>query len=208
MSSAEQFEADPELEAALYDLCEALSDNDSSELSTLVSAGLEADPAVAVSLLSAVGGQDAARMRQFAIPDDLHAYALIVSKIIQDLTSTTPSAKNTGEASGNNIHRLSCLQLYNLAGQMSLPSFEQCQRFLSKRLEMREMSKLGEEVDLDRFVGDEAYREDTVLGLALVGTEEALRDALVPLKPATRHRHLLQSLHIVISALFMLPQVP
>ena len=207
MSSAEQFEADPELEAALYDLCEALSDNDSSELSTLVSAGLEADPAVAVSLLSAVGGQDAARMRQFAIPDDLHAYALIVSKIIQDLTSTTPSANNIGEASGN-LHRLSCLQLYNLAGQMSLPSFEQCQRFLSKRLEMREMSKLGEEVDLDRFVGDEAYREDTVLGLALVGTEEALRDALVPLKPAIRHRHLLQSLHIVISALFMLPQVP
>ena len=42
---------------------------------------------------------------------------------------------------------------------------------------MREMSKLGEEVDLDRFVGDQAYREDTVLGLALVGTEEALRDA-------------------------------
>ena len=67
-------------------------------------------------------------------------------------------------------------QLYNLAGQMSLPNFDHCQSFLSKRLEMREMSKLGEEVDLDRFVGDEAYREDTVLGLALVGTEEALRD--------------------------------
>ena len=192
MSSAEQLEADQELEAALYDLCEALSDGSSisaQELSALVSAGLGADPAVAVSLLSAVG-QDAARMGQFAAPDDLHTYALIISKIIRDLT--TPSV-NIGKASGN-IHQLSCLQLYNLARQMSLPNFGQCQSFLSKRLEMREMSKLGEEVDLDRFGEDDAYREDTVLGLALVGTEEALRDAVSPLKSVTKY--LLQSLRV------------
>ena len=88
MSSAEQFEADSEVEAALFDLCEAVADGSSvsaQELSTLVSAGLEADPAVAVSLLSAVVGQDAARMGQLAAPDDLHTYAIIVSNIVQDL---------------------------------------------------------------------------------------------------------------------------
>ena len=90
LSSAEQFEADSEVEAALFDLCEAIADGSSvsaQELSTLVSAGLEADPAVAVSLLSAVVGQDAARMGQLAAPDDLHTYAIIVSKIVQDLTT-------------------------------------------------------------------------------------------------------------------------
>ena len=184
LSSAEQFETDEEVRAALIDLSEALSDGNSvsaQELSPLVSAGLGADPAVAVSLLSAMG-QDAARMGQFAAPDDLHTYAIIVSKIIQDLT--TPSA-DIGKAS-RNIHQLSCLQLYNLARRMSLPNFEECQSFLSKQLEMREMSKLGEEVDLDRFGEDDAYREDTVLGLALVGTEEALRDAGIPLKSETK----------------------
>ena len=79
---------------------------------------------------------------------------------------------------GRSAHRLSGRQLYHLARQRSLPSFERCQSVLSRRREMREMSRLGEEVDLERFAGDEAYREDTVLGLALVGTAEALGTAL------------------------------
>ena len=103
LSAAEQFGADPEVEAALDGLSEALSDGnfDSAKaLSPLISAGLEADPMVAVSLLSAVGMDAAA-------PDDLHAYALIVSKVIHDLT--TPSSVDIGQASSN-LYRLSCLQ--------------------------------------------------------------------------------------------------
>ena len=104
LSAAEQFGADPEVEASLGGLGEALSDGnfDSAKaLSPLISAGLEADPAVAVSLLSAVG-MDAA-----AAPDDLHAYALIVSKVIHDLTM--PSSVDIGQASSS-LYRLSCLQ--------------------------------------------------------------------------------------------------
>lgn len=37
---------------------------------------------------------------------------------------------------------------------------------------MRHLSRLGEEIDLARFMEDNAYREDTVLGLALVGTRK------------------------------------
>ena len=84
----------------------------------------------------------------------------------------------TAANKSGNAHRLSGRQLYHLARQMALPSFELCQSVLEKRLEMREMSRLGEEVDLERFAGDESYREDTVLGLALVGTAEALGTAL------------------------------
>ena len=104
LSAAEQFGADPEVEASLDGLSEALSDGDfdsARALSPLISAGREADPAVAVSLLSAVGMDAAA-------PDDLHAYALIVSKIIHDLTMPSSSV-DIGQASSS-LYRLSCLQ--------------------------------------------------------------------------------------------------
>ena len=101
LSAAEQFGADTEVEAALNDLSEALSDGHFDSASRLISVGLEADPAVAVSLLSAVG------MDAPVAPDDLHAYALIVSKVIHDLT--TQSSVNIGKASSS-LYRLSCLQ--------------------------------------------------------------------------------------------------
>jgi hypothetical protein len=47
-----------------------------------------------------------------------------------------------------------------------------CRSFVSRQLEMRHLSRLGEEIDLARFMEDNAYREDTVLGLALVGTRK------------------------------------
>ncbi len=172
------FEIPPTASITLYEVAEALKGGSVQNLGDLqeeISRLLKADIPVAVSLLSSVAATT--RMGHFATAYDVETLGMLVARLLQDLTTASAGESSVGRNS-KNLHRLSIRQLYLIALDAKLPSFEDTKSFVSKQLEMRHLAKLGEDVDLDRFVGDASYREDTVLGLALVGTKDAYWVAL------------------------------